>query len=166
MRRPSTHDDRGQSLIELLVALGIMATAVIALVGGIATSIRLSDLHRRQTVAGTYVKAFAETLQRKVAESQDAYVPCGPAADPATSYAGYYSVPAAESTIYRAQVVKVTYWDSDAQEFKAACPASGDYGVQLVSLQVIGLDNSRATVSETLDVSLRKPCAPLEPACS
>jgi len=157
MKRPSTNDDRGESLIELLVALAIMATAVVALIGAIATSVRMSDLHRRQTVAGVYVKEFAETLRGKVAETPSKYTPCGAVPDPAATYRSFFSVPAAVSTIYVAEVAKVTYWDG-VSAFTATCPASGDYGVQLVSLKVRGLDSSRATVEETLDVTLRKPC--------
>src|SRR5687767_11539103 len=115
MNRPSTHDDRGESMIELLVALGIMATAVIALVGAIATSVRLSDLHRRQTAAGAHVKAFAETLESKVAERPSRYTECGPGVDPETTYETFFSIPAAESAIYAKDVAAVTYWDSVQQ---------------------------------------------------
>ncbi len=161
MKPRSINDDRGESLIELLVAMGIMTTAVVALVGAIATSVRMSDLHRRQTVAGVHVKAFAETLRGKVAETPSKYTECQAVPGPASTYQGYFSVPAAESTIYAAEIVRVRYWDGSA--FTTTCPASGDLGVQLVSLKVRGLDASRATVEETLDVTLRKPCrAPAE----
>ena len=53
-------DDRGDSLIELLVAVSVMATAVVALLGALATAIRVSEFHRHQSEAGAFVKAFAE----------------------------------------------------------------------------------------------------------
>ena len=157
MKRPSTNDDRGESLIELLVAMTIMATAVVALVGAIATSIRMSDLHRRQTVAGAYVKAFAEALKSRVAERPSRYTECGSAEDPKAIYESFYMVPAADSANYDTEAV-VTYWNNASGQFETTCPAGGDYGVQLVSLRVFGLDDTRATVSEKLDITLRKPC--------
>jgi type II secretory pathway pseudopilin PulG len=156
MKLPSTNDDRGESLIELLVAMAIMATAVVALVGAIATSIRMSDLHRRQTVAGSYVKAFAESLKSKVAERPSRYTECGGGADPATIYESFYLIPPAEAANYDREAV-VTYWNNASGRFESTCPGN-DYGVQLVSLRVFGLDNTRATVSEKLDITLRKPC--------
>ena len=45
MRQRPRRDDRGETLIELLVAVMIMATAVVAIVGATATAIHLSDIH-------------------------------------------------------------------------------------------------------------------------
>ena len=58
---------RGESLIELLVALSIMATAVLVLLAGLGTAITMSAVHRKQAAAGTYVRAFAEALESSVA---------------------------------------------------------------------------------------------------
>src|SRR5690349_20809660 len=153
MKRPSTKDDSGETLIELLVALGIMATAVVALVGAVATSLRKSEPHRRQTESCTHVKAFADTRRGEVAHSPNRYTPCGTVPGPAATYQGLYSVPPGHATQYVAEVVNVTYWDG-VSAFTNTCPAAGDYGVQLVSLKVRGLDGSRAAVEEKLDITL------------
>jgi Tfp pilus assembly protein PilV len=151
MGRPSSLDerstvrgDRGETLIELMVAVMILSTAVVALVGAIALTVRVSDIHRKQATAGASVRAFAEALATKVAATPTGYhdATC---ATPA-NYTGMYTAP----TGFTATVTAVKFWSGSA--FVATCP---DNGVQLVSLSVASNDGR---ASETLDVVLRKPC--------
>jgi Tfp pilus assembly protein PilV len=158
-RRPK-RDDRGDSLIELLVAVVVMATAVIALLGALATAIRVSEFHRHQSEAGAYVKAFAETLEQKVAEAPANYKPCG-TPGLADIYKNYYPKPVG----YTREVLKVRFWDQPAKKFVDTCPAAGDYGVQLVSLTVASEGTGAARATERLDVTLRLPCRVGDPAC-
>jgi len=44
--------ERGETLLELVVAVTIMGLAVAAIVGGMATSIMMSDIHRQEARAG------------------------------------------------------------------------------------------------------------------
>ena len=147
-------DERGATLIELLVAVSVMATAVIALMGGLATTILVSDVHRKQAAAGSYVRAFAEAVQSKVAEPTTGYAACTAGTSPAGTYAATYTVP--NPGTYQREVISVAFWDSAASSF-VMCPAAGDTGVQRVSLRVWTLDGR---ASETLDVVIRKPCRP------
>jgi len=154
MIRPSTLDkrraagdggDRGETLVELMVTVMILGTAVVALVGGLALAVAVSDIHRKQATAGAAVREFAEVLEREVAKSPTAYhdSTCAVPAD----YAGLYtSVPAG----YIAEITDVRFWS--ASGIAENCP---DIGVQVVSLRVSSADG-RAV--ETLDVVLRKPC--------
>src|SRR5262245_54919286 len=89
MARLPARDDRGETLVELMVALVIMSTAVIALVGGIATAVTVSDVHRKQATAGVYVRAFADAVEQRVAATPTGYTPCATTA----AYSGAYSVP-------------------------------------------------------------------------
>ena len=146
-------DDRGETLIELLVTVVILGTAVVAIVAALATGIMVSDIHRKQATAGAAVRAFAETLERQVAApsgpNPTGYVDCATNA----SYAGSYTAP----TGYTATVVAVKFWTGTAFA-PAAGPCTSpavDTGVQLVSLKV---DSADGRASETLDVVLRKPC--------
>ena len=41
-------DERGESLLELLVAVVIMGVTVAAVVGALAVAARTSDIHRKQ----------------------------------------------------------------------------------------------------------------------
>jgi type II secretory pathway pseudopilin PulG len=163
-RRVSTRDDRGETLVELMVALSIMATAVIALVGGIATSVKASDIHRKQAKSQAYLRQFAENLQSSVAAYPTGYKECTAANSP---WATYKALKPAVDAGYQVEVIPtgVAVWNRTTSTY-ATCPAAGDAGVQRVSLWV-HTDDGRA--SETLDIILRKPCrppvdAPLNPA--
>ena len=163
MARPSIRDDRGETLVELMVALSIMATAVVALVGGIAASVQASDIHRKQAKSQAYLREFVEKLEASVATYPTGYLECAAGSSPAATYQA--RKPTTDPG-YVAEVTGVSLWSPAINPPYTACPAAGDTGVQRVSLQVRTGDG-RAT--EKLDIILRKPCrppvdAPLNPA--
>ena len=144
-----TDSERGETLLELMLALAIMGIALVAVVGGLATSILMSDIHRKQATAGEYVRSFAESIETTVAGTPTGYsATCSP------TYGGF-SVPPG----FNAQVVRVTYWTGSA--FSGTCPAP-DKGMQKVSLRVWSTDGR---ASETLDVIIRKPCRLTDSPC-
>ena len=149
---PGRRSDRGATLIEMIVAVSILSTAVIALTAGIAVSIRVSDIHRKQASAGSYVRGFAEAVSSKVAQSPTGYAACTAGSTPAAIYQAAYVNP--DSAHYQADVTGVAFWNSATKAF-VPCPAAGDAGVQRVSLRVQSVDGR---ASETLDVVIRKPC--------
>jgi type II secretory pathway pseudopilin PulG len=145
-RTPADRDvERGETLIELLLTIVILGLTGVAVLGGLGTSIIVSDAHRKETVSGAAVRAYAEQLQTKVASS--GYKPCAAPADYAYTAVGY-TPPAT----YLPTLPKVTYWNRSTNTFDPTCPA--DSGVQAVTLQVSSED-SRGTVS--LTVVIRKP---------
>jgi type II secretory pathway pseudopilin PulG len=156
MHRRRRGDDRGESLIELIFTVGIMGTAVVALLAGLATAIRISDIHRKQAAAGAQVRTFAEAVERAVNGSPTSYVDCAlPGA--------YESVFAAESG-YRRNAVEIWYWIPATAEWEDERVRCGpDSGVQRVTLEVRS-DDGRAV--ESIDVIIRKPCRASDPACS
>ena len=163
----SKRDDRGESLVELLVALGIMATAVIALLGALATAIRISEVHRYQAEAGAFTRELAERLESTVATSSTGYKECTAGQGNQVlvgAYEGYWDIPLSRRSLYERKVLKVTYWNATA--FVDTCPGSNDIGVQRVTLRVQSKDPNRFTVSETLEVTLRKPCRPGADPCA
>jgi Tfp pilus assembly protein PilV len=148
-------NDRGETLLELLITVVIMGVAVVALVGGIATSIRMSDIHRKQAAAGAYVRAYAEEIETRVAASPSTYSPC------ALTYPAFTAL--VGNSTYTANITAITYWNGSV--FSGTCTT--DTGVQKVSLSVTAGD----TVAETLDVIIRKPCRsatdfPLDAVCT
>jgi type II secretory pathway pseudopilin PulG len=162
-RRVSTSDDRGETLVELMVALSIMATAVIALVGGIATSVQASDIHRKQAKSQAYLRQFAENLQSSMAAYPTGYEACTATTKPKATYEALK--PAVDAG-YQAEVPEtgIAVWNRTTSTY-TTCPTAGDAGVQRVTLRVSTVDGR---ASETLDIILRKPCrppadAPLDP---
>jgi type II secretory pathway pseudopilin PulG len=140
-RRPGPNDD-GETLIELIIAVAIMGIAVVAIVGGIATTILMSDIHRKQTTAGAYVRDYAEALETYVAGGNyDASA--SPSYLPGT-------VGFAAPTGFTAAVTSVQCWDDTTSVF-GTC-ATGNT-VQRVTLSMASVD-SRAT--ESLVVVVRK----------
>jgi prepilin-type N-terminal cleavage/methylation domain-containing protein len=149
--------DRGDTLVELLVAVVIMGIAVVAVTGGVAVSIRMSDVHRKQSQAGAYIRDFAEAIENAVAASPSAYVACAGAG----TYDSYYTVPGPFAV---PAPTPVRYWDGSA--FVSTCGT--DSGVQQLSLRI---DSADHLVSETLVIVIRKPCRstidfPLDAACT
>ncbi len=158
MTRRSSHvrDARGETLIELLVAMSILGVAVVALVGGIGTSIVVTDAHRKQATAEAVIHTFAESIESSVAAIPTAYASC-PSLSTYTTPAGF-AVPAG----FTAAVTAVTYWNgAPAGSFVTTC--SSDVGIQKLTLSVASTD-LRAT--ETLNIVIRKPCRAADLACS
>ncbi len=142
--------DQGETLIELLVAMLVMGIAIVALVGGLGTSVRISEIHRKQALAGAYLRSFAEAVQTAIAKSPTDYREC------ATNlqYEAAFRITDAP---YRANVEHVRYWDGST--FGASCTAATDSGVQLLSLTVRSTDDDAV---ESLDLIIRKPCRPMD----
>ena len=144
---PHASADRGETLVELLVTIVIMGIAVAAIVGGLMTSIQMSDIHRKQATAGALARDYAEGLDRYVAGSAAAYVACAvPSTYPLTLPAGV-----AAPGGFTPSITSVRYWTGTA--WTPTC--TSDLGLQQVTVQVATGD-SRAT--ETSVVVLRKPC--------
>ena len=56
-------DEAGVSLIEAVIAVFILATAIVALIGGLGTSLIASDAQRKNVTADSVVRSWAEKLQ-------------------------------------------------------------------------------------------------------
>jgi len=142
--RARLRDERGESLLELLMAVVIMGVTVAAVVGALAVAARTSDIHRKQATAGTSARDYAEAVSRRVAGG--AYTGCAlpPAFAPA---AVGFTAPAG----YTASVVSVTYWNGSS--FAAGCGT--DTGLQQV---VVALASADGRATERAAVVVRKPC--------
>lgn len=142
--------DRGESLIELLVAITIMGIAVVAIVGGIGTAVLMSDIHRKQATAGTAARDFGEAIENQVMAG--GYVPCAAPAKYAAPNG--YQPPGG----FTSSVTAVKYWAGGA--WAASCGT--DSGLQQVTVQVASTDG-RAT--EKLVVVLRRSCGLKDTLC-
>lgn len=151
-RCPAPSRERGETLIELVVAVSIMGVALVAVMAGLGTSVLVSDVHRKQATAGSVLRNYAEAINATV--TSGGYVNC---ASPAayTSPAGF--TPPGD---YSVSVVSgsMRYWNGST--WQPTC--SADTGLQQLTAQVASTDG-RAI--ETLVLTLRKPCRPVDPPC-
>lgn len=123
-------DQRGDTLVEVILAVAILGIVVVAVVGGMYTTVVGSDIHRKQSVATTVLTGAAEALK----EPTTLFSACA-----GTSHAGYN---AAVSSVSRPSgwaapvITSVDYWDGTT--FTAACYDTAAYG-RLLRLQRITL---------------------------
>lgn len=143
-RAVGARSERGESLVELLVAVVLLGVAVVAVVSALGTSVVMSDVHRKQSTAGAEVRTFAERVETAVAGG--AYTVCAGSG----TYGGAYTAPGG----FTAAVTAVRYWTGSA--WSSSCSAATDIGLQKLSLQVASTDGRAA---EKVDVVIRKPCA-------
>jgi len=149
MRRARRTGDRGETMVELLVAVVIMSTAVIAVVGGLGTAIVMSDIHRKYAVIAAQLNAYAAAIESGVLTSPG-YHDCAQNTDFAsfTPVAGY----ALDLPIH------VSYWDGS--NFVDTCTT--DTGVQRVT---IGIHSTDRRASRSMNVVVRRPCRPADSLC-
>jgi prepilin-type N-terminal cleavage/methylation domain-containing protein len=139
-RRHPIDADRGDTLLELLVAITILGVCVVAIASGIAGSVRISAIHRSQATAGDWLHLSAEYLQSQ-------YMPC--TAGSPMSYASKLSPPLGYVSPATAPVM---FWDDANGTFDLSnCPVA-DPGLQQVHLT---LTSTGGQVAESLTVVLR-----------
>lgn len=132
VRRRLARQDRGETLIEILVSIAIMGICILSIGSMMVLSIKISAVHRAQATAGQFLHNYAESIQ-------SAYQPCTNSVSP--DYAATLVAPAH----FNPPTATVKYWNGAAFG-STTCPAN-DPGLQQVTLRLTSTDNS---VSETL----------------
>jgi prepilin-type N-terminal cleavage/methylation domain-containing protein len=125
MSAPIT-DDRGTTLVEVLIAVFILGITAVAVVGGLFTSITISDVHRKQATAGAVARDYTERI------AGETYVEC---AGPGTYALAPAAVPVPSG--YSA-VIAVEYWSGGT--WGTTCASTG---LQRVTVTVTS-DDDRA----------------------
>jgi prepilin-type N-terminal cleavage/methylation domain-containing protein len=146
--RAPQRDDRGETLVELVVAIAILGIAAVAILGGLMVSTQTSTIHRNSATSGAYVRSFAEAIQADV--DQNGYKSCSNAVNPTTGYVAV-AVPDLPAP-YTKAVTAVQSWNGSTW---GACTADG---IQRLDLKVTTPGDSVHQAAETLTVILRKPC--------
>jgi Tfp pilus assembly protein PilV len=147
LRRRLPRGDRGDTLVELLATVLIMGIAVTVILGAVASTLRFTDMHRKQAVAGAAVREFAERIETSAALAYPGCVPLS------TYDAMYTATPSG----FERKTLDVTYWDGT--KFVGTCTADA---VRRISVQVRSTDGR---AEERLDVVIRKPCRTSDPLC-
>jgi prepilin-type N-terminal cleavage/methylation domain-containing protein len=142
MRKPAIHHDDGFSLAEVLVTVVIVGITFTAILGGLMTSIRVSDFQRTEATADAVARSAAEWVKDSI---RNPYVNCG--AIGAYSLAG---LPTPSG--YSATITNVEYWDGAApastgtyslspgppDHIQASCAA--DKGLQRITIVATSSD--------------------------
>lgn len=144
MKRPGVTGggvDRGDTLVEVLIALAIVAIAGTALIGSLLTSITASSEHRSLAGDEAALKSYAETAQQLIQRQSSPLF---------TSCATTYAVPLPPvSTGYDVAITGIQYWNGSA--FSTTCPATDT--VQLITITA----TSPTQVSSSLSFAVRRP---------
>ena len=145
--------ERGESLIEVLGTVVLMGLGFVALLNGIFTVVKISDINQQRTKASIAVQAYAESLIQPALEIPAAtsvgqvpqvdfttYIPC--------ATAGTYGSPptGALPAGYTATITKIRYlvgYSSGAPQWSAAndtnaCYSTYEYGHQLQTTDSAG----------------------------
>jgi type II secretory pathway pseudopilin PulG len=150
---PDPADERGDTLLELLIAIAIAGLVVATIIGSLVVGITVSDVEHKQATASAYLRDYAEAIDNAVAGNgstpNGGYVACA-----TTATSAYASPPglAALPSGYQQSLVAVAYWTGSG--WSSACP-SPDTGVQLLTIAVASTDQR---VTEQLDIVVRRPC--------
>jgi prepilin-type N-terminal cleavage/methylation domain-containing protein len=143
-RTAAAGSDRGETLIELVVAVAILGIAAVAIVGAMMMSIRSSVVHRNDASGDAYVRSFAEAIQTYVDANN--IQPC------TTAASTYKAVPVTDLPAGYSKAVAVQSWNGSSW---GACTADG---IQRLDLTVTTTGDLEHRADETLTVVLRQPC--------
>lgn len=155
---PGWADDRGETLVEVLVSVVILGVAGVAILAGLQMSVAASDIHRKQTTGGAYARSYAEAIEEYVASDASHYVACAGGSAYAPATVGFAaSLPAGYSASHSA-ALRVPPGGGPA----VAC-SGNDTGVQQIEITVKSTDE-RAV--ERLTILLRRPCDAAMAVCS
>jgi type II secretory pathway pseudopilin PulG len=159
--RFSGRNDHGDTLVEIVITIGILGIVVASLLGGLVVSLGTSTVHRSLANLDTVVRSFAEQAERQLelgpnAGFQDcaqvggtSYHPQNPS-PPATTIS--YTLPAG----YTVTFTSIQYWNGSTEKFDPpappwgspnVCPATDQSGYQLLTVQGIAPSGAAATMS-------------------
>lgn len=140
LRKPK--GDAGETLLELVVAITILAVVVVSIASGVIVSIKTSRIHQLQSTAQQFLRNYAESIAQS-------YTACSGSTAP--NYVTVGALPTPNG--FGAPSATVKFWDSTAAAFSGtSCPGT-DPGLQQVTLT---LDSSDGFVRESLITVVRK----------
>lgn len=142
---PPGDRDRGDTLIELLVAVVIIGMVVAAMFNGLMAVTRGSTVHRSTTNVDTLAKSYLETAVQQIEAT-----PRGLFTECAGSYAVSWSNPSSYSGYSAPTITSITFWNPSTQSFGTSCTGSTDNGLQKIEVRAVAPDGSIALVASTV----------------
>jgi Tfp pilus assembly protein PilV len=140
--------DSGETLVEVLVAVVILGLAVVSILGGFGTALRVGVLHRDTAKEDSILRSYGEDIVNA------GYQQCTPAG---TGSAPTYSSQTIDG--YVASVTNVAYWTSGSNPATFGGCANDSSGAEKVTIQVVapavnGVTHTQLT--ESLDIFVRQ----------
>lgn len=137
-RRARGGAEAGETLIETMVTVFVLGISMVALLGAIWTTLRVSDSVTKTTNTDAALRGFAEVMKEGDETAEYRYVPCTTAGGEVT-YPAY--TPPAPFENYQATITDIQYLTGysagDEPQWAETCPAA-DLGAQQITLQVEG----------------------------
>lgn len=143
-------DESGETLIEVLAALVILAITGVAIATGLMASVRASDMGRNSATGSAYARSYAEAIQKYV-DTNGGFATCASAL---STYGGV-AVPdlgTGDTVGYAKAVTDVKSWTGSAW---GSC-VNGQ--VQRITVSVTSSGDAVHSIKESLTVVLRPPC--------
>lgn len=137
--------DRGETLLELVIAIAILGVCVVAFGTSIALGVATSDRHRKEADAGAYVRSYAELIDSYIAADPAHYIGCVAANAYTPSLVGL----TLGSDYVAGQAAGLTIGTTGATS-----PCSTDNGAQQLVLSVSSVDGR---AREQLAMVIRRP---------
>jgi prepilin-type N-terminal cleavage/methylation domain-containing protein len=140
--RAGVVQERGDTLVEVMMAIAIAGIAVTGLLSGLATAINLSGTHRGQANAGVVLVSAADSVKSQT------YVACPSVTTSSYNPTSGVTLPTGWSAS-NVTITAVKSWSGSS--FQASCPAT-DQKLQLITVRAATPDGRS---SEQVDVIKR-----------
>lgn len=121
-RADRRQSERGDTLVEVLMAVIVVGVAFVGILMGLGTSIRLSGVDRSNANIRTLLTSSAESVKSQP------YVPCPGVNGSSYNPASGVTVPSG----YYLEINELKFWNGTS--FQTTCPAT-DQGLQLVGVK-------------------------------
>ncbi len=143
--------ERGDTLVEVLVAIVILGVGAVALLAGFASAINGSSIHKTLTDSSNIVKSVSNEITAAMQSSTTAFT-CPAVAVPTVTVPSGYSVSSSS----------IQYWTQDAQTQQWSWSSTCTAGTP--ELVTVTLSNSSNGSSNTSSFVVVDPTAPTSPS--
>lgn len=168
VRRWGSDSERGETLVEVLIAIVVIGICAVALLGGLTTTLSSSGEHRSLAADDSVAVSLADQVKSVIQLQSNAKWPGGSTGDCPSSgtllswYQNTSNVPipatftSAPFTGYGVVLTTAWYWNGSSWVSGSSCPFTGSTsptGVQMVEITVTAPNSGP---SRKIDVVVRK----------